>query len=99
MHSRRFYFEASRRLRGGPLHDRQYTIEVITSEDCGDLAAFAEYVRERCDRRHLNNQFQSFDPSVDNLARHFYHWIAGTQPWPLLSVRVRESAEYIYGAQ
>jgi 6-pyruvoyl tetrahydropterin synthase len=93
MRSHRFYFEASRRLHGdADSRSCQYAVEVISGEFAGELSEFAEYVRSRCDRRHLNDQFVE-EPTAENLARHFYRWLSGASACPVVSVRVRESVE------
>jgi 6-pyruvoyltetrahydropterin/6-carboxytetrahydropterin synthase len=84
----------------GNKHGHNYQIEIeLESEsvdgtgfvvDYGELRAFDEYARARMDHRDLNEQF-SFNPTAENLARHFFDWIAGTQSWPVAAVRVSET--------
>ncbi len=84
------------------LHGHGYVVEVSlaaeeTNEygfvvDYNELKVFDEYVQSRCDHRHLNDVF-TFQPTAENLARHFYEWISGTQSWPLLAVRVSETGK------
>jgi 6-pyruvoyltetrahydropterin/6-carboxytetrahydropterin synthase len=100
-------YAASHRLTGVPaghqcgrLHGHNYVIEIeLESEsvdgtgfvvDYGELRAFDEYARARMDHRDLNEQFR-FNPTAENLARHFFEWIAGTQVWPVAAVRVSET--------
>lgn len=90
----------------GCFRTRRYEVEVVLRAhevgqngavvEASELKGFVEYVRSRCDLRHLNNEF-SFPPTAENLARHFFEWIEGTRDWPLVAVRVSEegrSAEY-----
>ena len=77
-------------LRAEELNERGRVLDV------DELKAFGEYVTSRCDHRHLNRQF-GFPPTAENLTRHFFEWIDGTQDWPLAAVRVTEAgrtAEY-----
>jgi 6-pyruvoyltetrahydropterin/6-carboxytetrahydropterin synthase len=81
-------------------HGHNYEIEVELAShsldgqgfvlDYGALAPFEEYARARMDHRNLNEEF-GVPTTAENLARHFYDWIAGTQSWPVVAVRVSET--------
>ncbi len=84
----------------GRIHGHNYEIEVELQSkelnrfgfvtDYGDLKVFEEYATARMDHRDLNEEF-SFEVTAENLARHFFNWIKGTQVWPVVAVRVSES--------
>ncbi len=84
----------------GNHHGHNYEIELeLASEqlnehgfvvDYGDLKVFDEYAKGRMDHKDLNKQFD-FSPTAENLAKHFYDWIAGTTSWPIVAVRVSET--------
>jgi 6-pyruvoyltetrahydropterin/6-carboxytetrahydropterin synthase len=100
-------FAASHQLVGMPdghqcgrKHGHNYEVEVEISSDelnehgfvvdYGGLNPLAEYLTSRMDHRDLNEQF-SFNPTAENLARHIFEWVAGTQAWPVVAVRVSET--------
>lgn len=58
--------------------------------DYGELKVFDEYARTRMDHQNINEQFD-FVTTAENLAFHFYQWIASTTAWPVVAVRVTES--------
>ena len=110
--SSRFTFSASHTLSVPPghpcgrVHGHNYTVELVLQRetlagigfvvDYRDLQPFKEYLDARFDHRHLNDVVD-FEPTAENLARHFYEW--GKQQWPEVSaVRVSETektwAEY-----
>lgn len=84
----------------GRQHGHNYMIELELSSpaldekgfvvDYGELKKFDEYASARMDHRDLNEQF-NFPTTAENLAKHFYDWIAGTTTWPIVAVRVSES--------
>jgi 6-pyruvoyltetrahydropterin/6-carboxytetrahydropterin synthase len=106
--SKQFRFEAAHQLSGMPdghqcarLHGHSYQVEIFLAsnatdsrgmvKDYGELEPFAEYVKSRFDHRFINEEVD-FNPTAENLARHFYFWIQGEHgDWPLLAVRVRET--------
>lgn len=81
-------------------HGHNYMIEVELQSpmlnehgfvvDYGDLKPFEEYAQARMDHRNLNREF-ACEPTAENLARHFFWWIRGTQDWPVVAVRVSET--------
>ena len=84
----------------GRPHGHNYEIEVELQSpmlnehgfvvDYGDLKPFEEYAKARMDHRDLNREF-ACEPTAENLARHFFWWIRGTQEWPVVAVRVSET--------
>lgn len=84
----------------GRQHGHNYELEVeLTSHgldergfvvDYGDLKVFEEYARSRMDHRNINLEF-GFVTTAENLAFHFYWWIATNTTWPVRAVRVTES--------
>ncbi len=84
----------------GNEHGHNYEIELELSSptldekgfvvDYGELKKFDEYATGRMDHKNINKQF-NFPTTAENLAKHFYDWIAGTTSWPIAAVRVSES--------
>jgi len=110
--AKRFIFSASHTLavpEGHPcgrVHGHNYTVELILQRevlagigfviDYRDLQPFKEYLDGHFDHRHLNDVVD-FEPTAENLARHFYEW--GKKQWlEVCAVRVSETektwAEY-----
>ena len=100
-------FAASHHLDGVPAghqcgrpHGHNYVVEVeIEAEDVdetgfvvdyGELKPLNEYLTARMDHRDLNEEFD-FNPTAENIARHVFEWINGTQAWPVVAVRVSET--------
>lgn len=90
-----FKFSASHQLTGlssdhqcARLHGHNYTVRlelssnVLTNGFIVDFAALAEFkaLIDACDHRHLNDLF-IFNPTSENLARHFF--LQARQLWPL----------------
>lgn len=79
-------------------HNYEIEIEIESRElnefgfvvDYGDLKPFEDYAKARMDHRDLNREF-ACEPTAENLARHFFWWIRGTQDWPVVAVRVSET--------
>jgi 6-pyruvoyltetrahydropterin/6-carboxytetrahydropterin synthase len=84
----------------GREHGHNYEIEIDLAArelnergfvvDYGDLKPFEEYANARMDHRNINAEFD-FPTTAENLARHFFDWIQGTQSWPVVAVRVSET--------
>lgn len=111
--TKQFSFSASHQLDGLPedhkcarTHGHNYLVEVCLTApvineigfvvDYGDLNPLKDYIDTNLDHRHLNDVLP-FQPSAENLARHFYEWCKAR--WPQVSaVRVSETpktwAEY-----
>jgi 6-pyruvoyltetrahydropterin/6-carboxytetrahydropterin synthase len=80
-------------------HGHNYVVEVSLKAptldetgfvlDYGDLKPFKEYIDSTLDHRHLNDVLP-FQPSAENLARHFFDWCKAR--WPqTAAVRVSET--------
>lgn len=87
----------------GRLHGHSYAVElVLQSEaltppgfvvDYGDLAPFANWVKQSLDHRNLNDVFAA-PTTAENLARAMFDVARAIQPdWPLVAVRVFETAK------
>lgn len=108
-----FGFSASHQLNGLPaghqcarLHGHNYRVEIVLESpvlnehgfvvDYGELRQFKEMLDNNYDHQHLN-AVVSFNPTAENLARHFFE--VARALWPqTVSVRVSETeatwAEY-----
>lgn len=81
------------------LHGHNYAV-IVTLEshdlnehgfvvDYGDLAPFAQLLKEKYDHRHLNDLMVT-PPTAENLARLFWYWCVGR--WPqVIAVSVSET--------
>lgn len=115
--TKEFRFEASHQLKGLPanhqcsrLHGHSYRVEVVLRSplldkhgfvfDYNDLYFFQKYLDRHVEHRHLNEQFD-FQPSAENLARHFFNWILSyfatkqLNSEILYAVRVKETAKTV----
>jgi 6-pyruvoyltetrahydropterin/6-carboxytetrahydropterin synthase len=89
---KRFTFAAAHQLRGLPeghkcsrLHGHTYTAEVELSArdltppgfvtDFANLGPFGRHLEEKFDHRNLSETLD-FEPTAENLARHFFEWCA-----------------------
>ena len=111
--SKQFQFSASHLLDGlpvehpcGRLHGHNYVVEIVLESqhldhvgfvrDYKELGLFKDYIDTTLDHQHLNFVLD-FQPSAENLARHFFDWCR--QRWPeVAAARVSETektwAEY-----
>lgn len=111
--TKQFTFSASHQLAGLPpehqcarLHGHNYIVELVLQSaqldahgfvvDYLALQPFKRYIDDALDHRHLNDVLP-FQPTAENLARHFYNWASAR--WPqTTAVRVSETpktwAEY-----
>lgn len=91
----RFHFTAWQTTARPGTGPQQFTVELVL-EAAGsaticekDRHMVREYISARCHGQHLREQF-GFEPTPENLARHFYQWASVFLP--VRSVRLRERA-------
>lgn len=111
--SKDFTFSAAHQLEGLPAshpcgrwHGHNYVVRVTLGchdsdlvngmvRDYGELSVFQEYIDAKFDHRSLNDPL--VQPTAENLAQHFYTWLADDFP-ELIAVAVSETpktwAEY-----